>query len=249
MNLRRLCLLMALLLAVLAACNGNDEDDAADEDVDPQELLNEAAAKLTDIGSFEFVLSASGAPVTLRGADLGQETDVIFQRAEGFFVAEDRMQADVELALTDSFTIQPVLVAIGDDQFYRLESLPWQATTLAPGFNPEDFVSEDQGLANALRSIEQIEYLGIEELDGIDVHHITGVVDAELVTTLTVGLIGTREGQIDVDVFIRTRDQQVEQMVMQEPINPNIDPDKPTVWRIGLYNYNGDLSIEVPEVN
>lgn len=243
---RRLILLLCLLIGLLAACNGDDEGGEATTTTDPNELINSSAQKLQETTSFQLELTATGTPVVINLAGIGMEdTELIFQRAEGTFVAPDKMQANVTVTLEEVGT-EVQVIAVGADQYINHQLLTlgqWQQQTFAD-FNPADLVSAEQGIANAVRSMQNPTYVGEDDLDGIEVHHIRGQIDASLVRSITVGLIGTETGNLNTDLYIRQQDGLLERLVIEEPI----EGGEPTIWTIGLYGYNDDYSIATPEV-
>jgi hypothetical protein len=90
--------------------------------------------------------------------------------------------------------------------------------------------------------------MGEADLDGLTVHHLRGPVEAARVKAVTVDLIGTETGTVQADIFIRADNGRLEQLVLEEPINPEIDPERPSIWAIGIYNYGADVTITRPDV-
>jgi hypothetical protein len=160
------------------------------------------------------------------------------------------MQAKVSVLL-DDVTAEIDVIAVDQDQYLLHPVITlgkWEAIVFSENFNPRTLGEGEDSIAAALRSLEGIEYLGTEDLEGVEVHHIRGQVDAVRVDAVTVSLIGTTTGKIKVDVYIRVRDGLLERLVLEEPINPVIDPNQPTLWTIGIYDYNGDYTVTRPEV-
>ena len=246
---KRFFLLFCLLSMLLAACNGDEGGGDGEEttSTDPKELIDQSAQKLQDTTSFQLLLEAAGTPVIINLGGIGMEdTELSFQRAEGTFVAPDKMQADVTVTLDDVSTNVNV-IAIGADQYINHQLLTlgqWKQQTFAE-FNPGDLVSADKGIANAVRSLQNPEYVGEDDLDGIEVHHIKGQIDASLVRSITVGLIGTETGNLQADLYIRQQDGLLERLIITEPIE---GAEEPTIWTIGLYGYNDEYTVNAPEV-
>ena len=237
-----------VLIILLAACNG-DSKSAKDNSSDPREVVNDAAQKLDNANSFELILAVEGSPVYLDVSNILDDAILALQRAEGEFVAPDKIRATVTVLFQDIPT-EVNMLAIGEEQFIWHQLITrgqWQAETLAAGFNPASLKSDETGIANAVRSLENLEFVGNEDLDGIEVTHVRGTVEASLVQSVTVGLIGTDIGNIKADLFIRTRDGQLEKMTLEEPLREG--EESPTIWTIALYGYNGDYTIEKPEIN
>lgn len=236
-----------ILLLVLAACNGDDEkkEDEATP-VNAQTLINNAASKIDEASTFELVLEASGTPVLLNAGEIGLNQELAFRRAQGVFVSPDKLGGTVEIALEDVIT-ELEIILVGNQQFIKQSFITqgkWQEMTFSPTFTPAS-LKDEEGIANAIRSMQQVEYVGEEDLDGLPVYHIRGVVDAALVKSVTVGFIGTSNGNIQSDLYVRKEDGLLEKLVLQEPLQEGAE--EPTVWTISLYNYNEEYTIEIPE--
>jgi hypothetical protein len=164
--------------------------------------------------------------------------------AQGDFVRPDQLGGIVEVAIDDVST-EVAMIVIGPDQYLKHPLITlnqWQAITFSQGFNAASLTEGEDSIANALRAIQNVEYLGKTDLDGLEMHHIKGQIDAAQVSAVTVGLIGL-EGTIQIEAYIRTQDTQLEQLVLIEPVG-----DQTTTWTIGLYGYNGQYQIERPPV-
>jgi|GEM_PF-6044508 len=246
MNIFYRILILVGVAAVVAACGGND--DTSNEDVDPQALLEQAATELDNTDSFEIVLGTDGAPVTLNAGNVGLDIPITLEGAEGAFVRPDALGGTVKVLLEDIAADVDIAI-IGDDQYINQTLITfgnWQLMTFLDDFNPETLLSGDDSIQAALRAFENITYEGQTDLDGLSVHHVRGEVAAAKVDAVTVGLIGTDTGTIVVDAYIRTNDNRLEQLVVNEPAS---DTNSGAVtWTIGLYNYNGDYEVTRPKV-
>ncbi|HLA43737.1 MAG TPA: LppX_LprAFG lipoprotein [Aggregatilineales bacterium] len=245
--------LFILLLLLLTACNRDDKNDSDNDNasVDTAALIEAAAQKIDDASAFQLELVVNGAPVFLDGAAIDLDVPVTFQRAEGVFVAPDSLGGEVTILLEDDVTAEVKLIAIGEDQYLQHPLITfnqWEAITFSPNFNPATLVEGDESIPAALRTMSAVEYVGVEDIDGINMHHIRGEVEVSRVSAVTVGLIGTTEGVVKGDIYIRERDGLLERMILEEPINPEIDPDQPSIWTIGLYDYNGDYTVTRPDI-
>lgn len=253
MNLKRWFLLSVLLVLVLAACNGDEKKDEENNKggeatpVTAATLLENAATKIDEANTFEMVLEANGAPVALNAAAVGLNADLFFKKAQGVFVAPDSLGGVVEIALDEVVTELEIII-VGNDQFLKQSLITqnkWQAVSISPDFTPAS-LKGDTGIASAIRSLQNPEYVGEEDLDGLPVHHLRGEIDAALVQSVTVGFIGTSEGNIQADLYIRTDNGLLEKLVLEEPLAA--ESAEPTTWTISLYNYNEDFVVEAPEV-
>ncbi|MFP4321168.1 MAG: LppX_LprAFG lipoprotein [Anaerolineales bacterium] len=243
----RAVMLLATLL-VVAACNGEEANDTT-ADVDAEALVESAASALEDTSAFEIVLETSGTPVQLDAGAIDFAMPIMFERAEGVYVAPNRLGGTVSLRIEDAVTDANVIV-VGDDQYVRHVLITlnnWQELIFSEGFNPANLTSGDESIPAALRDIQNLEYLGRTALDGIEMHHLRGEVDAIQVSAATVGLIGTEEGLIEAELFIRPGDERLEELRLEEPI-PDEDTE-PTQWTISFFSYGGDFTVNQPDVS
>ncbi|WP_119072298.1 LppX_LprAFG lipoprotein [Aggregatilinea lenta] len=248
-------------ISLLAACGGSDKDEPLPE---ARTLLEEATQKVEDAASFELEIALSGYPVGIDVGDFPMPMDLPlqFDYARGTFIAPDRLSANVQVSLGDlAATVD--LVAIGNEQFMRSDTLTqgrWVQEEIIPGFAPSVLLAEDGGITSALNSIDNLEMVGRIDLDGLDVYHLRGQIDAANVYALTFGLMGASEGALDSDIYIMADDHTVEQIVLHEPPPdvPTQEPAaaataeaeaeelEPTVWTISLQGYNEDYAIQAP---
>ncbi|NJL93205.1 MAG: LppX_LprAFG lipoprotein [Anaerolineae bacterium] len=244
---RVLILLIGLGFLLTACLIGDDDENNGDAPPDPAALMATAAQEIDDTASFELLLAIEGAPILLDVSSVGFEEPLTLERAEAAFEKPDRVRATVRIGIEDVVTDME-LIAIGEEQYIRHPLITfnrWMNATVVQGFQPSALVSEEQGIAHALRSVENVRYVGEEDLDGVTVHHLQGEVDAAEVQAVTFGLITSTTGVLQADVFIRTRDGRLEQLLLVEP---DADPASSTTWTIGLYGYGGDFGISAPEV-
>ncbi|MEL7672944.1 MAG: hypothetical protein AAGU78_04320, partial [Chloroflexota bacterium] len=82
------------------------------------------------------------------------------------------------------------------------------------------------------------------------VNHLRGTIDARDVYSLTFGLMGTREGEMALDIYLLTDGNWVEKIVMQEPLPAGAEEGaEPTRWTINVLDYNQDITIAAPELS
>lgn len=257
-----LIVLVTGLSILLAGCG----DSATDEPLpDARTLLEEATQQIQMAESFALEIMLTGSPVTIGVGNfpLPMDLPLVFDYARGVFVAPDRISADVQVSLGD-LAVSVNLIAIGEEQYMRSDTLTqgvWLQEEIIPGFRPSSLVAEEGGISSSLESIANLEMVGRTDLDGLNVYHLTGQIEARNVYSLTFGLIGTTEGLLDVDVYILTDERIVEQVVLHEPApalppasamqggTPEADDEdlEPTVWTIALQGYNEAYTIEAPQ--
>lgn len=254
-RLAALAAVLVTLTVFLGACNGNDgEEDTPTPAPSPHDLLNEATEKIATATSFVIEISVSGPPVRIQvsGVVLPEEIPLIFEYARGAFVAPDRLQAAIDVRVGDAVTRTEV-IALGGDQYMRGDLLTqgnWVEEQVIRNFSPEDLLAPDSGIPSALSKIRNVELVERTDLDGVPVNHLRGTIDAHDVYALTFGLMGMREGEMALDIYLLTDGSWVEKIVMQEPLPADAEEGaEPTRWTINVLDYNQDITIAAPELN
>lgn len=241
-------LVLLIVLPVLVACGNGDEEDDSPEDV--AALLNAAADELDNAESYQFVLRQSGAPTRFEFEGF-EAIDITFNDATATFISPNTVKADLSVSL-DASTQKAEIIGVEDRQYFRQALITggeWEQQNLVPSFQPADLQSEDAGIGSALRSMENAEFIGNEERDGIRVFHIRGQVPAERLNSVTVGLMSTRTGQITTDVYIRRDDtNRVAFIELEEPSPPDTEDTLAKTWEIEFRGYNQDYTVNEPDV-
>lgn len=238
--------LLVIVLAggiILAVAAGRSDDDDGDEPVDAQALIDKAADEWNKAESFTLNIRQGGpAPIIAEG--LGQE--IVFNSAYATFVSPNRVHATAGIGIGD-FNVDVTLFAVEDRQYTMLVST-WCQEEFAIGFNPADLQSSERGIGDALLSIENLELVGRDEIEGgIGVYHLTGSVETERVRSVTVGMISSAEGNSDIDIYIRQDDtHRLARVVINEVIPAD---DISRKWTIDFAGYNQSYSLEEPQVS
>lgn len=234
--MKRTLLFVALILT-LTACSGPTAEPA-----EPLTIIEEAANHIQEAESFAVTIERTGAPVYIDGNGI-----INFLRATGYYVAPDRVQARVRVAVS-GLAGDIDVIAIGNDQYYRhtvLTGGQWLAAEFSPGFNAETLVRSESGLSRAMQAINDLAYTGTENLNGIRMHHLTGTAAGSEVAALTIGLIPA-EADVLVDLYVRTDNGQAERMVIVQPDTVSEDYPEPSTWIVEVYDYDGEYTVEAP---
>lgn len=249
----KLLLILALSVAMLAGCGGGDSGSAEPQAEpilpDAQALLTESADYIQAAESIEIEMDVSGYPVQVEmdGVDMLASMPLFFKYARGIFVSPDRMSASIQFSL-EALSTTAKLIALDHDHYFQLELLGnrWFEGELIPGFTPSSLMAPSSGIAFALKSVENLTMVGEENLDGLKVYHLQGQVDANAVYALTFGLTHTVDGQLDVDLYIRAKNNHLAVLKLIEPPPADEEDTEPTVWTITVINYNQAVSIDAP---
>lgn len=231
--------LILAALVVVTGCTGS----AITPTPAPLSLLAEAAATIRDAQSFAVSINRTGAPVYVDTQGV-----IAFQRANGYYVAPDRVQARVRV-LVSGLAGDIDVIAIGDDQYYRHSILTggrWLNALFSPGFNAENLVRSESGLSRAMNAIQNVVLLGLEDLNGIAMWHLTGTAVGSEVAALTFELIPA-EADVLIDLYIRADNGHAERLVLVQPDTVSETEPEPSTWTVEVFDYNGDYTIQAPE--
>ncbi len=229
---------MLVLSILLAGCSGG----TATPTPEPLALITEAARSIRDAESFAVSIERTGAPVYIDQAGI-----INFLRANGHYVAPDRVQARVRV-LVSGIAGDVDVIAIGNDQYYRhaiLTGGQWINAEFSPGFNAEDLVRSESGLSRAMGALNDIALQGIEDIDGVAMWHLTGSAVGSEVSALTIGLIPAQDDVL-VDLYIRVDNGHAERLVIVQPDTVSEEEPVPSTWTVEVYDYNGDYTVEAP---
>ncbi len=235
--------LLTLAVLLLAACNTGSAPTPTPVSVNA--LVEEASQVLSQAKSFRVIIERAGAPVYIDTADT---TGIIeFMRAEAEYASPDRIHADVKIKI-GGLVAQGNFIAIGADQYLSNPTLTggrWLLYTFIPGLDPAAILAENGGLQTALRSVRELQLVGVEDVDRVRAYHIRGVGDGRDVSALTLGLIGGYN--VNVDAWISVDGLRVIRVEVEEPNRPLPEGrTEPPSWVIELYDYNAPVEVETP---
>jgi len=213
----------------------------------PHALLNCATQIIQQAKDIKIKLQVSGAPAMgTTGQSMGS-IPLQFLSANGEYVSPDSVHAIVKAKLA-GIAGQVEVVAIGDDQWYRnaiLTGNKFVKAMFSAGFKPANLVSSDQGIQSALQSVANLTLVGKENVFGQDVYHLTGVADGAKVTSLTVGLI-TSKNSVNIDIYIDINTLQAVEIVIVQPETVTATEPDPTRWDLELYDYDVAVAVTPP---
>lgn len=244
-------LVIGLILAGGVAFFFLNGDDSTDSETLPEAapLMVDAADNLQNAKTFQMEMRHEGTSTLITEF---LDFKIFFERATALFVQPDRISGVVSVQI-DSLIQDFDLVIIGDDHYGKnrvLTQNEWESMVLARGFNGSDLQDEEYGINVALENIENLEMVGRDEVDGIPVYHLKGEVDAAYVRSVTVGLMGTAEGLVPIDVYVRVRDSYPARLILTEPRIEDGENLDPTIWTIDFVGYNRDgVAVEAPELD
>ncbi len=212
---------------------------------DIQALLSNAADILLEADTFQLEIVQTGTPYIF-DINIGQgEIDVFLRRVIGQFVAPDEVYATASL-LAGALPIDLTLYSKADDQWFNPTESPitWINAPFASGFDPRRVVGEDSGFRKALHSLTDLQYVGVEDLFGVQVYHIRGVADAADVSALLVGMIEFTT-PLPLDVYLRVDNGYPVRMMITQP-DTATDQTPNTQWTIEVFDIGGAKNFTPP---
>ncbi|MEP7289937.1 MAG: LppX_LprAFG lipoprotein [Chloroflexota bacterium] len=246
-RMRALGTVIIVMVMALAACSATPTEAPLP---DPQTLLNKAATEVQNAKSIKIKLQLTGAPsyvdppLTLGGPG----NSIAFISADGAYVAPDRVSASVVASIL-GIPGKVDVTAIGDDQWMKNQILTagrWVKRIFSPGFNAAKLISSDSGIQSALRALKDLKVVGRENIDGVQMYHVTGNAAGADISALTVGLI--RGSDVIVDIYIPIDTGRVDRVIMVQPETVTPKEPKPTTWTLELFDYNSDEQIAAPDL-
>lgn len=232
--MRRLALFITISCIVILTLSGCTGASIANQPPpDPAQLLKQATDNILAVNTLKIIVDRTGVDYILK-TDIGS---AIFNRMEAQYVAPNLMQAKAKVNL-HQLPVQIEIFAQDDDQWWRLVGTNWSKQTFLPGFNPRALLTqEDRGLRAAFASLENVKYVGEEQLDdGTPVYHLTATADGDKISWMMLYLVQI-SGKTSIDVYIDKDKKLPQKLVVVQP-DTATDKLKPTTWDMEFYDFN-----------
>ena len=234
-KLAALLVALSLLVGFVSGCGEQQEQLPA------QEILARSAKRMISLSGYEFLINRSGQPVFVN-----IEQKIAFRRAEGQFLAPDRVAAKVRV-IAPGVVSDVQIVGIGDAQWEtNFLSGKWQLSDPRYSFNPALMFDVDKGIPKILaKDMENITLVGREELvemPGKSMYAITASIHGESAYTITNGMID--KDTLQAKIWVDPLQFDVYRMLITDPANSAEQED--TIWQIDFWNFNGKFVIEEP---
>jgi hypothetical protein len=250
---RRMIILMICAALLITSCKSSDNKPTTELPA-ARPLLDESANQIQNASSLDVEIDVEGYPVELGTTTLDTvpaDTPLYFKYAKGVFEAPDRLEATIEFSV-GVISTTATLIALDRDHYLRSDLLTanhWINAEIIPGFSPASLMARPGGIASALEAINNLEMVGQEDMDGLEVFHLRGTVQASAFYSLTFGLIRTQTGEIKIEVYITVSDHRVALINLYEPPPADATDSEDTTWAINILDYNRDVTITPPPLN
>jgi len=233
---RKLLPLLLILMVVVTACQ-----EPEPESPPPDEIVNLAAERMSEMKGFKFAMAVSDEP-----AFLDENKTLSLGSGEGFYMAPDKAVTSVTI-LTPGLVTEVSIISIGDEQWLAgLVTDEWSELPTSWGFNPAFLVNSEQGILSTLATdLSGLQLAGREKLPGSageELFKITGMMDGGRIFELSQGLIGPEA--MEVTLWIGPETYELHRVVVKDFSEEA--SEEPTTWQIDFTDFDKTIEITPP---
>src|SRR5688572_11832032 len=210
--MHRLVRLVLVLSLVIAGCGGDDGDDGATA----AELVSRAATAFEETQSFHIVYDLANAPSGGSGLRL--------THADGDVAVSDGVQEGIELDVAGTFSGIPLesqLVIVEGDGFLK-DPLTGAWRELDVTQVPGAFFDLLEGVPSVLRSIQEVERAGEEQVGGVDADRLRGKITARRLAAFLGNTPSDR--LVPVELWVGQDDSLIRRIEVTGPVEDD-EPD------------------------
>lgn len=230
-------LLLVLAGLLLAGCS-----EPAPEIPSPEEIVADAAGRMSALEGFHFIIDLSGESVFLDADEL-----ISFRHAEGDYVSPDAAQATVRVLIPGMAT-EISVISIGETQWETSMLTPgWSELPPNWGFNPVVLFDPEIGIQSILASdLSQLTLEGTEKLEngsGEPLYAISGTLDGTRINEMSYGLIGPE--RLEVRLWIAPQSFELHRAVIVD--RSHLEGEEPRIWQVDFSEFGRVVEIAPPE--
>ncbi len=199
----------------------------------PQDFLNSAISNTEALKTFHFLLThENGTTPIAQGIQM--------KKADGDFVKPDRFKATVSGTAAGGFAIEAKVISVGDklwidiigNRYVPLENSVGAAAILDP----------NNGVLKALRGVKSPMYAGSDQINGVDMTIVEGVVDAGDLVALDAAAQAGKP--VKGRAWIGNTDRHLYRLRLEGPLN---DQEPANIVRqIDLSRFDESIDIQPP---
>ncbi|HEX2910267.1 MAG TPA: LppX_LprAFG lipoprotein [Chloroflexia bacterium] len=227
-----------LLTALLAACGDTPTAvPTPTPTVAPpsaRDIAAKTADRLKEVNSLHFI-------VDIKSGEVNLYNNISFKRAEGDYSKPDKYRAKLRVSVAIA-QVDAETVGIGDKQWLLLKNLSNNWVELPPnvGFKASILFDPDKGLGAIVNKTKDLQIVGSETLDGVDVYHLKGIVSGPDIAPITASTLGKND--VNFDVWTGKSDYLVRQVTFKEI------SDSPTAsdWQLNFSKFDQPVDIKSP---
>lgn len=211
-----------------------ESDESTSDEPDADEILENAAERAEELETAQFEVSGTG---TLQVEEIGE---VSLGNAEGAVERPDMAQIDVRID-SDAAEIPLSIVSVEDEIYFTdVFTGEWQEAPDEFQYDPSVIFDDEQGIPALIRTVEDAEVVGNEEIDGRQAYQVYGVVDQDTIEAGTSGMFQPQD-DVDFNVWI---DQETWDVLQVRAEDPTEETD--SVWEIMIFGHDEPVEIEDP---
>jgi lipoprotein LprG len=230
--------LAAVLIALLlAGCAGGGPSATPTATPTPAEISARIGRATQASKSLQFQIDLTGAPVYSDSSHLFVITNIIgaIQPPDGALAT---LQVKSALGVAEIRTVS----AGGKQYFTNPVSRQWQCLASGSAFDPAVLFDPARGIGALLQQgMEQIEFVGLESLDGAQVYHLRGILPAERTQPISAGLLGA--GPVRADLWADTDTARARKLVL---VDSATNAEQPTTWTLTFGQYDQPVEVKAP---
>jgi hypothetical protein len=232
------------LAATLAACGGDNPTATPTvppptptpvKPLTPDEIAKMSADKLNTINSLHFIVNIKSGQVEIFNG-------ITFKNAEGDYSKPDKFRAKLKVTVAIA-QVDAETVGMNGQQYLLLTNLSKSWVTLPAniGFKPDVLFDPQKGIGAVVTKTQNLELVGTEQLDGVDVYHLKGIVKGPDISPITAGTLGKND--VNFEVWTGKNDFYVRRVTFKEiSTDPNASD-----WQLDFSKFNDPVNITLPQ--
>lgn len=200
----------------------------------PEEIAQKSADKLNAINSLHFTVNIKSGQVEIFNG-------ITFKNADGDYSKPDKFRAKLKVSVAVA-QVDAETVGLNGQQYLLLTNLSKSWVTLPAniGFKPSVLFDPQKGVGAVVTKIQNLELVGTEQLDGVDVYHLKGVVKGADIAPLTAQTLGKND--VNFEVWTGKDDFYVRRVTFKEI---STDPNA-SEWQLDFSKFNEPVDITLP---
>ncbi len=217
------------LILLLASCGSNQSGgnggSGGDTSLDAPTVLSQAISATNAATAFHFKIDVKGQ--TAAGSAF------YILGGEGDFTKPNQVSAKVN-AVYAGATVEASYAGKGDKQYIAVIGCwqPFDGLTLAP----------DKAATDIMAHISSLNKTGVESMDGVQSHHLTGQITAQQLAALSPE--ATQTNTVKVDMWVGVADQQLHRVLLSGAISRG-DANNAT-YDIHFSDFNKPVTVTLP---
>lgn len=229
-HVRPVLLALAAIVALTAACNGDETVEVPD--IDAREVLDQSAERMEALESFAFEVEHENGTTEIVGG-LGMVS------ATGAVQGTERMRLEVEARFANTNIQSGLVILPGESYLQNPITGRWQRQD---DLDISEFFDPASGVTALMRGTTAVEVVGSEAVGGVDCYQLEATLDsADLV-----GFVGNAEPgrEVTAHLWVGVDDLLVRRIELAGPLAPDDAGD--IVRRITLSDFDADVEITAP---